>query len=42
MQDEELILGDVSVGAYFDLPEAERERIWDQLHAAAIEVVEER
>jgi hypothetical protein len=42
MQDAELFLGDMSVEAYFNLPEAERERIWDQLYAAAIEAVEER
>ena len=42
MQDEEPFLGDVSVATYFDLPEAEREHIWDQLYADAIEAVEER
>jgi hypothetical protein len=42
MQDEEMFLGDMSVEAYFNLPEAERERIWDELYATAIETVKER
>jgi hypothetical protein len=40
-QDEDEFLGDVSVAAYFDLPEAERERIWNELYATAIETLEE-
>jgi hypothetical protein len=42
MQDEDEFLGGMSLAAYFNLPEAERERIWNELYSAAIEAVEER
>ena len=42
MQDHDMFLGDMSVEAYFNLPEAERERIWNELYATAIEIVKER
>ncbi|MFQ6058002.1 MAG: hypothetical protein ACE5MB_03860 [Anaerolineae bacterium] len=37
MQGEDTFIGNTTVEAYFALPEAERERIWDELYAAAIE-----
>ncbi len=37
MRGEDVFVGDMTVEAYFALPEAERERIWDELYAAAIE-----
>ena len=37
MQGEDAFVGGTTVKAYFALPEAERERIWDELYAAAIE-----
>jgi hypothetical protein len=37
MQEEDAFLGDTTVAEYFALPEAERERIWDELYAVAIE-----
>jgi hypothetical protein len=42
MQEEDMFLGDMSVQAYFNLPEAERERVWNELYATAIETVKER
>lgn len=42
MQGEDAFVGDTTVEAYFALPEAERERIWDELCAAAIETGRER
>jgi len=41
MQSEDAFLGGMTVEAYFALPEAERERIWDELYAAAIETSQE-
>jgi hypothetical protein len=32
----------MTVEAYFALPEPERERIWDELYATAIEPAQER
>ena len=37
MQGEDAFVGDMTVKAYFALPEADRERIWDELYATAIE-----
>jgi hypothetical protein len=37
MRGEDAFLSDTTVEAYFALPDAERERIWDELYAAAIE-----
>jgi hypothetical protein len=37
MQDEDIFLADKTVAEYFALPEDERERIWADLYAAAIE-----
>ena len=42
MRGEDAFVGDTTVGAYFALPEAERERIWDELYATAIETARER
>jgi phage pi2 protein 07 len=42
MRAEDAFIGDRTVEAYFALPEAERERIWDELYAAAIETAQER
>jgi len=42
MQDEDMFLGDMSVEAYFNLPETERERIWSELYITAIETMKER
>ena len=42
MQREDAFVGDTTVEAYFALPEAERERIWDELYATAIETARER
>jgi hypothetical protein len=42
MQGEDVFVGDTTVEAYFALPDAERERIWDELYAAAIETAQER
>jgi len=42
MQGGDAFVGDTTVGAYFALPEAERERIWDELYATAIETARER
>jgi hypothetical protein len=42
MQDEDAFVGDMSVAAYCDLPEAERDRIWNDLYARAIEKMKER
>jgi hypothetical protein len=41
MQSEDAFLGGMTVEAYLALPEAERERIWDELYAAAIETSQE-
>jgi hypothetical protein len=41
MQDDDMFLGDMSVEAYFNLPEADRDRIWNELYATAIESVKE-
>jgi len=41
MQSEDAFLGGMTVEAYFALPEAEREGIWDELYAAAIETSQE-
>jgi len=41
MRGEDAFLGDMTVEAYFALPEAERERIWDELYAAAIKTSQE-
>ena len=41
-QTEDRFIGDTTVETYFELPEAERERIWDELYATAIQSVEER
>lgn len=37
MQPDDLFLGEKTVAEYFALPEAEREQIWVELYAAAIE-----
>ena len=42
MQEDDAFLGDMTVQAYFALPEAEREHIWDELYATAIETAQER
>ena len=42
MQGEDAFIGDTTVEAYFALPEAERERIWNELYATAIETTQER
>ena len=42
MQPQDAFLSDMTVEAYFALAEAERERIWDELYAAAIESTKER
>ena len=42
MQSEDVFLDSRTVEAYFALPEAERERIWDELYAAAIETAKEQ
>jgi len=43
VQREDAFVGDTTVEAYFALPEAEREHIWDELYATAIETeVEEQ
>jgi hypothetical protein len=42
MRDEDAFIGDMTVKAYFTLPEPERERIWDELYATAIETAQER
>lgn len=42
MRDEDLFLGGMTAGEYFALPDEERERIWDELYAAAIESAPER
>lgn len=42
MQDEDAFLGGMTVGEYFALPEAERERIWNELYAEAIASAQER
>jgi hypothetical protein len=42
MRDEDAFIGDMTVEAYFALPEPERERIWDELYATAIETAQER
>ena len=42
MQGEDAFIGDTTVEAYFALPEAKRERIWDELYAMAIETAQER
>jgi len=41
MQGEDAFIGDTTVEAYFALPEAERERIWNELYATAIETAPE-
>ena len=41
MQGEDAFVGGATVKAYFALPDAERERIWDELYAAAIETARE-
>jgi hypothetical protein len=41
MQGEDAFVGDMTVKAYFALPEADRERIWDELYATAIETARE-
>jgi hypothetical protein len=42
MRDDDLFLGGMTVGEYFALPDQERERIWDELYAEAIESAPER
>jgi hypothetical protein len=42
MRAEDAFVGDRTVETYFALPEVERERIWDELYAAAIETAQER
>lgn len=42
MRDEDAFIGEMTVEAYFALSESERERIWDELYAAAIETAQER
>ncbi len=42
MQDEDIFLADTTVADYFALPDAERERVWAELYATAIESVPER
>jgi len=42
MHDDDRFLGGMTVAAYFVLPEAERERIWDEMYAEAIEAAPER
>ena len=42
MQAEDNFLGDMTVADYFAQPEVERERIWANLYAAAIESAPER
>jgi len=42
MRDDDPFLGGITVGAYFALPGAERERIWGELYAQAIESAAER
>ena len=42
MQAEDIFLDDKTVAEYFALPDAERERIWAELYAAAIESAPER
>ena len=42
MQEKDAFIGDMTVEAYFALPEAKRERIWDELYAVAIETAQER
>lgn len=42
MQAENKFIGDTTVQTYFELPEAERERIWDELYAKAVQSVKER
>ena len=42
MRDEDAFISDMTVKAYFTLPEPERERIWDELYASAIETAQER
>ena len=42
MRDEDPFIGDMTVEAYFALPESERERIWEELYATAIETAQER
>ncbi|MBC8264232.1 MAG: hypothetical protein H8E47_08940 [Anaerolineales bacterium] len=37
MRGEDAFVGDTTVEAYFALPEVERERIWDEMYATAIE-----
>lgn len=42
MQNTDLFLDDMSVEEYFNLSDAERERIWDEMYTAAIETMQER
>jgi len=42
MRDEDVFTGDRTVKAYFTLLEPERERIWNELYATAIETTQER
>ena len=42
MQPQDAFLSDTTIEAYFALTETERERIWDDLYAAAIESAQER
>ena len=42
MQPQDAFLHDKTVEAYFALAETERERIWDELYAVAIESAQER
>jgi hypothetical protein len=42
MRDDDSFLEGMTVAAYFALPEAARERIWDELYAEAIESAPER
>jgi hypothetical protein len=42
MQDEDIFLADTTVADYFALPDVERERIWVELYATAIETSQAR
>ena len=41
MQKTDLFLNNMSAEEYFNLPEIERERIWNKLYTTAIETIEE-
>lgn len=41
LDEEDMFLGDLKAKEYFALPASERERIWNELYARAIETAEE-